>query len=55
MSYIPPICDRCGNLLNRISNVNPNLFCIECKQKFNLIREINYSNDVTKLKKEVIK
>jgi predicted Zn-ribbon and HTH transcriptional regulator len=32
MSYIPPKCIECGGVLNRISNVNPNLKCIECKR-----------------------
>lgn len=53
MSFIPPKCDKCGDTLNKISNVNPNLICVnnDCIQEFKLIRVTN----VTKLKKEVIK
>ncbi len=53
MSFIPPKCDKCGDALNRISNINPNLTCVnnDCKQEFNLIRVTN----VTKIKAEVIK
>ena len=39
MSYIPAKCLACGETLKRISNVIPNLVCIECKREF-VLQEI---------------
>jgi len=36
MSFIPPKCPQCGETLKRISNVNPNLVCVDCKRIFQL-------------------
>lgn len=36
MSFIPPKCTQCGETLIRISNVNPNLVCVDCEREFRL-------------------
>lgn len=40
MSFIPPLCTDCGERLARMSNVNPNVQCLNynCKTEFVLAR-----------------
>lgn len=41
MSFIPPKCTECGGSLNRVSNVDSDLQCVDndCKAEFVLIRK----------------